>query len=477
MRKKSVVLVLAVLIIFALTGCAQTRSYIMGIIKDVPSWYYYPQSRIGRNEISFIGEGLSTESVRQSELVAYNNLFEKLEEYVGTELGREYYRDLINTGAIEDLALHVVVTDKTYLEKSGQYRTILLCAASEEIMTNLRTESRQEEYNREKEVIALVDEGDQCIKNSQDLKAVQLYLQSMILSHGLENLEDGYDYESILKEVKQILSTLSMKIVSSNQVEASCSVLVERRETILKTKVDMADVLASYICVDGLGNSWEDSYAFTSDSDGVFHFRSVNYTLTTVGQIVFTFNIYDEISGIRAFDEETAEELSRLVEEKRTVFSYDKTLNSTLMGLVVFTYDSSWNREDNQNWSDYLQNRLISDSLASFKVSYTEQADLNLDGDLSDSEILSYLLKIEDRDIETALILRMGPLKQSTATGVYHTVVEGKAVFYSKLDSSTFSESPVLNVSGFGESAEEALTNAYRNICNIIYDWLKGNYV
>ncbi len=477
MRKKSVVLVLAVLIIFALTGCAQTRSYIMGMIKDVPSWYYYPQSRIGRNEISFIGEGLSAESVRQSELVAYNNLFEKLEEYVGTELGREYYRDLINAGAIEDLALHVVVTDKTYLEKSGQYRTILLCAASEEIMTNLRTESRQEEYNREKEVIALVDEGDQCIKNSQDLKAVRLYLQSMILSHGLENLEDGYDYESILKEVKQILSTLSMKIVSSNQVEASCSVLVERRETILKTKVDMADVLASYICVDGLGNSWEDSYAFTSDSDGVFRFRSVNYTLTTVGQIVFTFNIYDEISGIRAFDEETAEELSRLVEEKRTVFSYDKTLNSTLMGLVVFTYDSSWNREENQNWSDYLQNRLISDSLASFKVSYTEQADLNLDGDLSDSEILSYLLKIEDRDIETALILRMGPLRQSTAAGVCHTVVEGKAVFYFKLDSSTFRESPVLNVSGFGETAEEALTNAYKNICNIIYDWLKGNYV
>lgn len=478
MRKKAVVFFLTLLIVFAFTGCAQTRSYVLGMIKDVPSWYYYPQSRIGKGEIAFIGEGLSSESSRQSELVAYNNLFGKLEEYVGAELGREYYRDLINTGVIEDLALHVVITDRSYQEKSGEHRTIILCAASEEIMTGLRTEARKEEYDREKEAVSLVDEGDQCIKESKDLRAVQLYLRSMILSYGLENLEDGYDYQSILKEVRQILSTLSMKIVSGNTVDASCSVSVERRETILKTKVNMAEVRASYICVDGLGNTWEDSYSFTSSYDGVFRFRSVNYTLANVGEIVFTFDIYDEINQIRAFDEETAEELLAIVNEKRAVFSYDKNLGGSLVGLMVLTYDSSWNMERDDSWTVYLLNRLSSDSLSSYAGFYTEDADLNADGDLSDSEILSSFARMEDRKIESALILRMGVLNQyRTDSGICHTVAESKAIFYSELNPYMGNESPILNVSGFGSTAEESLENAYRNICNIIYDWLKGNYV
>ncbi len=448
------------------------------MIKNLPSWYYNPESRVAKGEIAFIGDGSSAESSRQAELVAYSNLFEKLEDYVGTEIGRESYRDLINTGSIESLGVHIILTDRSYSEKRDVYRVLILCGASEEIMTSLRTESREEEYNREKEAVALVDEADQCIKDSKDLRAVQLYLQSMILSHDLDGIEEGYDYQSILKEVKQILSTLSLKVVSSNTSEASCSVCVERRETILKTKVDMAEIRASYICLDGLGNTWEDSYSFTSNSDGVFQFRSVNYTLAAVGDIVFTFDIYSEIEQIRSFDSETADVLSSLVEEKKIAFSYDKNLNRPTTGIQVLAYNEKWNLEKDNPWAVYLQNRLSSDSIASYAASYTEEADLNSDGDLTDSEILSSFSRMTERDIKNALILRMGVLEQrKTEAGIWHVVVESEATYYTEINNSAGNVSPVLNVSGFGSSYEEALENAYKNICNIIYDWLKGNYV
>lgn len=103
---------------------------------------------------------------------------------------------------------------------------------------------------------------------------------------------------------------------------------------------------------------------------------------------------------------------------------------------------------------------------------------MNSDGDLTDSEILSSFSRMTERDIKNALILRMGVLEQrKTEAGIWHVVVESEATYYTEINNSAGNVSPVLNVSGFGSSYEEALENAYKNICNIIYDWLKGNYV
>lgn len=474
MRKRNCLLILIVLTVLLLSSCAQTRSVFMGFISGKPSWYYYPESRAEKGRLAFVGEGKSSENSRQGQLMAYNNLFSKLEEYVGTTLKKEYYRELTTLGTIEELGVREV---DTYVDmEDGVSSVYVLCTASEEILNNMRTEARQQEISIASRVVALVEQGDQYIKESRDLSAVKCYLQSMALSYGVSSIKDGYDYDSIAEEVLKILPGFSLTVMDEDTKAVTCTVLVERRETVLKTIVKMGEIIASYTCLDRTGNTWQDSYVFTSSTEGTFRFRSVNYTLINEGEIVFSFNLKDEIENLKAVDPEMAEKIQAIVDEKSVKFSYDSSgADEEMLGLFVLNYD--FNREylNDDTWSKYIQERFTSDSITTFVPNRYSMRLMDSEISLTDSYLFPF---ITSDAVTSVMIVRMGPLEiVKSETGVTVCVVEGKAVFYSSLNATAIHESPILNVSGFGDTEEEALNNACRNLCNIIYDWFKGNYV
>ena len=204
----AVVFILAVLC--ALCGCSLTKSLATGN----PLWYYRTGVR-GEN-IYFVGEATAP-TRRQAELLAYQDIIDKLSSYLGEEPERTAYRELTTTGAIERYGL---VVDNTFssTEEDGSVRIMIRAAGTANILDSFRSTEAVELGRRISQVESYVLEGDEYIKNGMDLEGVRSYIKSITVSGSIDNrnLEKEYRSSAILDEVLYILKRVRLEISGFN---------------------------------------------------------------------------------------------------------------------------------------------------------------------------------------------------------------------------------------------------------------------
>ena len=88
MRKRICsVLASLILVLVLFSGCRSVGAVLKSNVSGLPYWYYEPDMNIGKDKVGMTAEGSST-SQRQAELLAYNNVIEKLAERTGSPVSQ-----------------------------------------------------------------------------------------------------------------------------------------------------------------------------------------------------------------------------------------------------------------------------------------------------------------------------------------------------------------------------------------------------
>ena len=467
MKKKLAFYLIILLIGLTLTGCSSIQALIQANISGLPYWVYRPQFGIDSSKTAFVGQGKAS-TVRQAELFAYSDLLAQLSEYLGVELGQEQYKELSVLGTISEFGLTVSDTATAFQEGESVY--YVHAVASSELLEQASSEETKRRNELAKNVQQLILEGDEYVKDGKDLKGVSYYLQSMALSYGQDYLEEEYSYSTILEDVKEILNSITITLLSQDSNSAECTVQVLRKTNILASKVKAAEIKASYQAVDVTGQSYADSFVYTTDDYGMIKYNPLNFTMVRKGSVVFALDFDDEITAIESVaDSESVAELKALLQAKAVTFEYDREYSLGSIAVSVIEHDASGYVTGNKETTDYLVYCLNLDG-AKADAYYA----------LSDQEDDVYYDYVQTRgSCDCLLVCRFGQIETINSSNGIFITVEGTATLYDT-SSSTYQvlyESGIVYATGSADNFQDAITQAYVKLADVVHSLLKDAYV
>ena len=460
-------LLIILLMLLTLTGCTSVKALVRSSISGLPFWVYHSQFGVDSSRVAFVGQG-KAETERQAELLAYSDILQQLSDYLGVELGQEQYRELSVLGTIGEFQLTANETSTAYQE--GE--TVVYVRAIAD--ANLLKEASSEETLRKNETAQNVEElilqGDEYIKDGQDLKGVSCYLQSMVLSYEQDYIADEYSYDTICDEIKDILDSITVTLISQNKDNATCTVQVRRKSGLVASRVKAAELKASYEAIDVTGELYSDSFVYSTDDMGLVAFSPLNFTMIRKGEVKFSFDLDENLKALESLDANTAGELRALVESKAVVFEYDREYSLGSIAVTILEHDAKGYKTGNKDTADYFVFCMTADG-----------ADAEAYYALSDQEedVLYDYVQTHGR-CACLLVCRFGQTDTIESSNGVFVTVEGTAVLYSTDLSKgiqTLYESGIIYATGMGESQEVATSQAYLKLADIIHSLLKAVYV
>lgn len=452
---------LLVFVAFLLAGCTLFKGV------EGPSWYNHPQRFVSEGKVAFVSEGTAS-TQRQAELIAYSNLQEKIELFIGSDLDKEQYRRLTTINSIEEFGLTI---DNTYSEndKNGSYTVMLMAVGSKDKLLYKMSEQAKIDAEKADKVMKLVLEGDELIKKNQDLAGISKYLQSMVLSFGLASIDKEFSFSEIENVVEEMLNTIKISLSDIDKDNASCIVSV-RKKGLIYSNVKKGNIKASYLASDSDGEVYSDSFEYLTSENGTFNYEPIDYSLAREGRIVFSFGFDDELKEIEKINPITADKLRRVIDKNSVAFSYSRKYKKGPIAVCGMRFD-----ED----GDFIEAIVLTDSLKDrFDANYAVCKAYYGSGDMEDEVIITTVSK-DYPGIEYLLIYKAAKLDSmdSSATNVFVVSVEGKAQLYKISNASLVYETEVLYTNGFGNSYEEAEQNAFEEMTQLIYSQVRVVYV
>ena len=457
-------LFLALILIPAiLCSCSTLSGRIKSAVTGYPLWYY-ESSVISEDSEKTFTVYAQSESQRQAELLAYDKLEEEISSYLGYGISQEDYRELVTLGTISKYNLKI--SDTSTVLKNGMYLVFLFAKADYEGLQAFRTRSAVELESKSDQIINLILEGDSCIKNNEDLNGVALYLKSMALSYGLDGLENQYSYESIKKEVIDILQTMKIKMEGYDSSKVTAQLHVQRKESVIASDVVSCKVKAVYLSVDGRGNEYPDSFSYTTDRYGHISFRIFNNAVVKKGSVKFSFDLTEELNALESKDSSTAAVIRKIIEASAVSFDYERVYSLGTIGVCVLCYNIDAEPADSSDFTKQLCSMIESDGLACVSIQNAEN--------LSDEQIAERLFS---SGAGCALILRAGAYDyQNSETGICSVSMQGEMVFRDRNGKNIYS-SEIFYSNGFGENFKDAESKAFENLFRTVYTLLKASYV
>lgn len=458
------------LLCLVLVCCASTTNEIdkMEILEGhtVPSWYEKPDKLSNKTHQAFVGKGVSVVA-RQAELLAYRDLCSNIAKYTGTELNEEDYREITTLGTLESYKLKV---KKIYTSFNGANYIVFVGATAENTaLEEHRGEQVIEHYKTLDKIEQIILEGDACVKDGNYIGAVKKYMQTMLLSYGLDDVQQEYSYDEIKEEVKSILNSMyftsKLTKVNSNDL----TIFLKIKETLIPSEVPGSAVEAVFDATDGRGNPYTDRFTYTTDELGKFVFSPSVFRSAFGGKVEFCFGIANEINSLRKLDEQTADEIAGIVSSKALSYEYEKKYESQSMVLTELRY--LVNREFYQDKDAGLLME------TQFNAGGVTCYPMLCDQDMTDEEIIAKT-KAEFPDCGCLVIVRTALVRsvESSAAGII-AVAEGNAVMYNLKTGQTTADTGVISTTGFGNNREDAMKDAFENLEEIAFNYVRTEYV
>lgn len=458
-------LILAIILTF--TGCSSLSAIVKSSFSGLPYWIYGPQVGLDSSKTAFVGQGkASTE--RQAELFAYSDLLAQLSSSLGVELGQEQYRELSVLGTISDYNLFV--NDSYSAFQDGEVVAYVHAVADKKLLEEASTEEMKRRNENASNVEALILKGDEYVKDGQDLKGLSCYLESMVLSYEQDYIKEEYSYYTILEDVKKLLDSLTVSIVSQNQTLAECTVQVRRKSVLIASRVEGAEIKASYQAIDVTGQLYDDSFIYSTDSNGEISFSPLNFTMVRTGAVTFSFDLDAELATLENTDPQVVAQLKALVKSKTVTFEYDREYGLGSIAVTVLEHDENGYVTGNTVTADYLVFCLEADGAQA--VSYYALSD-------QEEDVLYDYVQTKG-SCDCLLVCRFGREETIQSTNGIFVVVEGTATLYStNLNSKdrVLYESGIVYAIGSGQKVETATEQAYIKLADIVHSLLKDVYV
>lgn len=453
------------IVLVFLTSCMTLEGRVKSAVSGYPFWYYVSKPYVPENSKVFIGEGKS-DNMRQAELFAYSDLSEKLGSYLGYEITQEDYRELVTVGTVSRMGLSV--SERNGFNKNGNNTYVILAYADEDGIRLLRTPEVLEKEEKAERLAEIIEQGDEYIKDCEDLKGVSAYLTSMAFSYGLETVEEEYSFESIKEEVIDILKTITIKLEEFDTAKVTATLRLTRKESVISSSIRNCQIRAFFTSVDSMGNSYSDSFTYDSDRNGKVFFETMNNAIVKDGCVTFSLDFEKELGELEKVAPDVASEIRGIIESKTVKFDYNRQYAYGRMGVCVLEYDGKAHFKDSEKFTNYLSQMFRTDSIDCIEFS--------CNSDMTDEEVLSFV-KAQDSTIGCLVILRGGMIdSQYSSTGLFSVSDEGKVVFLAGNGNEIFN-SGVFRSNGFGKSFSEAEEGAFEYLCRITYSLIKAYYV
>jgi len=445
-----------------LCGCSVLKSLSTGY----PIWYYNPS--IPKNQVSFLGQG-TAESRRQAELLAYADMSENLASYLGFELDRTLYRELLTSGTIESYGIRIQNSNSTQLD-DGNYRVIVLAVTEKEMLDSLRSREAVDLGDRVELIGSLIAQGDEAIRQNRDIEGLKYYLRSMALSYGIESrsLNRDYRFDAILDEVLYVLESLNLTVTSEDSGGVSCVVGARRRVGFASSAVVGCPVKASYTAVDGRNSRYADSYIFLTGNEGTFEFYPVNPSILISGTVVFSFDLETEVAAVGRASPQAEARINEVLAGKTARFEYHRQYAMGTIAVTVLDYGNLGIFEDSRSSSEYLTARFVDDGAPAYSMSCDDPGD----------EAILDLTGSAHPDVGVVFVARTGVIETiASSTGVCAASMEGRGVLYRILDGEMLFDSGIIYATGFGADEAEAVKEGRMRIADLFYSLLKAVYV
>ncbi len=469
-RRKLCKVVLTILAAFAimmsLTGCTSLSSLIKANISGVPYWVYSPKVGLGKDRVSFVGEGRASSS-RQAELLAYSSIVDQLSEYLGVPLDQEVYRELSVLGTIQAYDLYVEDSFSRVLDRETAFyvyavadSSLLEAASSEETI-------RRNEVS--KNVEELVLQGDSYMKDEMFTRGISCYMQAMAASYGQDYIKEEYSYDTLFGDVMDIIGSITVSISSSDPSRARCTVAVTRKSVLLPSKVRNAEVLAMYRAVDMKGDAYDDSFVYITGADGGFVFDCLNFSMVRKGSVEFVLDFESELEVLeRTTDPAIAATLRAAVEEESVRFDYDRAYILGDIAVAAIEFDSKGYAIGNKDTTDYLCSLLKTDG--------AEVSPFYAGSNLEEDVLYDYSQLKGGADC--LLVCRFGQMDVvESRLGGFAASVEGTATLFDMKSLSTIYSSSVVYASAFGDTSQSAVKASFEKLADVVYSLLKADYV
>ena len=467
MRVRLAAAVLAIFLAVAtLTGCSSIPSLIRANMSGVPYWVYSPKVGLAKNLVSFVGEGRSS-SARQAELLAYSDIIEQLSDYLGVQLDQEVYRELSVLGTIQAYGLSLEDSFSKLEDRETVFYIYVVADSS------LLEAASSEETLRRNDIARQVEEtvlqGDEYMKDEMFTRGISCYMQAMVLSYGQDYIKDEYSYDTLSKDVLDILDSLTISISAKDSSQARCTIAVSRKSVLFPSSVKNANVIARYRAVDMKGEEYDDSFVYTTGRDGSFVFDCLNFTMVRSGAVSFVLDFESELRALESStDPDVSERLRAAVEGKGVRFDYERSYRLGSIAVCAIEFDSKGYAIGNKDTTDYLVSRFEADGA----VAEPFYADSSVEEDV----LYDYgQLK---RGSDCLLVCRFGQMSSlESRLGGFAVGVEGVVTLFDVASGAEVYSGSVMYATAFGDTLEDATRAAYEKLADIAYSLLKAVYV
>lgn len=469
LKKTQITLRYAVIsLIFVFLSLVSCRS----IPKDsVPRWYYNPQGRALPSEIAFIGEGRS-EDERNALLLAYEDLNSRLYGYLGSPPSEVTYRELSTAGTVSEFDLRVI--ERHLLKEENEYVYYILALTNKAKVQGARSPNAQKESLIAEEAIKLIFEGDALMKDGYDVLALKKYLESMVLTYPLSQIETEYSFPVMLEEVLDIISSTRIEVKNVNEKTASCLIKVRRKDTAIPTRVSSASIRAAFNAEDSFRQIFTDSIVFSTNERGDFNFVPKNKLMVKRGTISFYLDIDREIEKISRFSKQVAERIREVLYASGSGFYYALEYSEGGYDISVSQLSDVGLYKPLNYVNSELSRILSRDNINNYVIDTTQVfSEYNPDYSALDNEILG---KARGND-GMVLIGRIAQVSMvNSRNDVYICTLQTNVLLYDMKTKKYVYNNESMYINGFASTGEEALLNAYDNYVSMVYSVLKNNY-
>jgi hypothetical protein len=317
MRKK--LSLVSVLLLLLLASC-QTL-----FVSSVPAWAVKKPAN-SKKWVYFLGTGTASE-LRLARNKAYLAALQEAGEFVGADIAETYYRELTDTGRVEQLGMEIYRQWQTSNE--GNVECYVLFRASRSSMEGNWSDEYRETIRKESEIDRLLALSLEQYKANNDVDSVNSLLSALAISLSYSPTNPRYQSREILDLAISRLEKIEIKIKNSNPATGAASVKLTRSYGLLYPPVKNAPVTAEFTTYEPLGYKAVSRLSFLSDRRGELTFSPLNPYTSKSGRVTFRLDLDEELSKIAAVaPREYLQRLDEVISSVNVSFEYSLAPNA-----------------------------------------------------------------------------------------------------------------------------------------------------
>lgn len=423
-----------------------------------PDWVVRTPRIVG--SVAYVGMGQSSDVIEAKNL-AYQHILSLFGSDLGYDLSSQYFRELIGTDHIKELSLSVTEHYETQ-SSDGVYTYYAFAKTPQSTLSSSRSPEYIALLERESRIGKKLSEALDSYKNNNDIDAIDKGLEAILIS--LEGYVKNPDYtpDSLLRKIEDYARNIRITLSKSQKYDIGVTVNVKRAKGLFYPPVVNAKVNATYSMMNSSGDIIQSSFEGKTNSKGKFIYSNTNPYVVRNGYIDFSIAVNESL-------------LSEV--ESRTPPGFTDGLRDIISDKSVryeYTIESVMNEKNTiicYALSDEAGNAIHVDSFKASLVDYLSTSGLDLCHivELHGEEAFDIFDQASHlyQDYKYFIIIRSGIAGYITTEKEVAARADGRVAIFERgsEDSFLIQDSYML---GYGQSEEEAASNAFSNEARII---------